>query len=54
MLFEALNVAQIDIVRLGNAISIVIRCDLSSMFTRLIAETGLYLDEGLRLIIDKN
>ena len=53
IMFEALSLAQIAIARYGNALSSVIRRDLNTLFALLIAETGPFLDEGLRLMIDK-
>lgn len=53
IMFETLSLAQIAIARYGNALSNVIRRDLSTMFAFLIAETGTFLDEGLRLMIEK-
>ena len=54
LMFEALALTQIAIVRYGNALSSVVRRDLSVMFAKFIVETGFYLEDGLKLSIDKN
>jgi hypothetical protein len=54
IMFEALALTQIAIFRYGNALSSVVRRDLSAMFAKFIAETGFYLENGLKLSIDKN
>ncbi|ULT57707.1 DUF3231 family protein [Neobacillus drentensis] len=52
IMFEALSLAQIAIARYGNALSFVVRRDLSSLFGFLIVETGTFLDDGLNLMIE--
>jgi hypothetical protein len=53
IMFEVLSLGQIAIARYGNALSFVVRRDLSTMFGLLIVETGAFLDEGMKLMIDK-
>jgi hypothetical protein len=53
LMFEALSLAQIAIARYGNALSSVIRRDLSTMFAMYIVETGTFLDDGISLMIEK-
>lgn len=53
IMFEAIALSQIAIARYGNALSFVMRRDLSTMFARYIIETGTFLDDGLSLMIDK-
>lgn len=52
IMFEVLSLAQIAIARYGNALSFVVRRDLSSLFGFLIVETGTFLDDGLNLMIE--
>lgn len=54
ILFEAISLAQIAVARYGNALSTMIRRDLSSIFAAYIAETGTFLDDGVNLMIDFN
>jgi hypothetical protein len=54
IMFEAIALAHIAIARYGNALSSVVRRDLSTMFAKFIVETGTYLEDGLKLMIDKN
>jgi len=53
IMFEALALAEIAIARYGNALSAVIRRDLSSMLAIYIVETGTYLDDVVSLMIEK-
>jgi hypothetical protein len=43
-MFESLALAQIAIARYGNALSNVMRRDLSALFATYIIETGAFLD----------
>ena len=52
IMFQVLSLAQIAIARYGNALSFVVRRDLSSLFGFLIVETGTFLDDGLNLMIE--
>jgi hypothetical protein len=52
IMFESLALAQIAIVRYGNALSNVVRRDLSALFATYIIETGTLLDNGIKIMID--
>jgi spore coat protein CotF len=54
IMFETLSLSEIAIARYGNALSTVVRRDLSSMLALYIVETGTYLDDVLSLMIEKN
>ncbi|WEG13212.1 DUF3231 family protein [Pullulanibacillus sp. KACC 23026] len=54
IMFETVGLAQIAISRYGNSLCSVVRRDLGAMFALYIAETGTFLDDGLKLMIDKN
>jgi hypothetical protein len=53
IMFEAMSLAEIAIIRYGNALSSVTRHDLSSMLGAYIVETGAFLNNGLKLLIEK-
>lgn len=53
IMFEALSITQVAIARYGNALSSVVRRDLGTLFAKYIIETGTYLDDGLKISIDK-
>lgn len=53
IMFESLALSQIAIARYGNALSSVVRRDLSTMFAFYIVETGTFLDDGLEIMIEK-
>jgi hypothetical protein len=52
IMFESIALAQIAIVRYGNALSNVMRRDLSALFATYIIETGTYLNDGIKIMID--
>lgn len=53
IMFQAMLFYQIAVARYGNALSSVVRRDISAMFAKYILETGLISDEGLKLSIEK-
>lgn len=52
-MFEVLAISEIAIARYGNALSAVVRRDLSSLFALYIVEAGTYPDDVLSLMIEK-
>jgi hypothetical protein len=53
ILFKTIVFAQISVVRYGNALSSVMRRDLTVLYARLIAESGTFIDDALNVMIDK-
>lgn len=53
ILFKTMVLAQISVARYGNALSSVMRRDLNVLYARLIVESGTFIDDAMKVMIDK-
>jgi hypothetical protein len=53
ILFKTMVLAQISVARYGNALSSVMRRDLNVLYAQLIVESGLFIEDAMKVMIDK-
>ncbi len=53
IMFETVSLCQIAIARYGNSLSSVVRRDLAALFAKYILETGTYLEDCIKVAIEK-